>query len=382
MKTEPIEVSERVVEVNKLIEGVANRLVRNFDGTLGLLHLGGRKAPYDDTEYEFIGGAKDSIRKKHYDKSMRLLWKAEEQAPWSTFKDCTNDEKLLLKMSSESLNDEERSELKKISSKEYRAMLDREYTPEQKQAIVNILSLIGHGEAYAWLVSSEVLNDVKSTGARAALTMQVLEEAKHFVVLRELIMAFDCEVPRMSAWEYVLLERIYKAKGLEKLFGMNVLVEGLALSLFGMMAEMPGLKILRLFHRDESRHTALPVNYFREFPMSRWQKHNPLVRAQRMGQLLPALPLIAQIEADMATIGFDVFEFGGSLIRKIGFLAERVGFYMPVPIDLFATTLNELFNLYCWLTRPNHKHRNFIEAEMTQGDYERKVEDEVFSASL
>lgn len=382
MKVEPLEVNERVTEANKLIEGVANGLVRNFDGALGRLHLGGRKAPYDDIEYEFVGGAKDSIRKKHYDKSMRLLWKAEEHAPWSSFKDCTNDEKLLLAMSDKSLSKEERGEIERISSKQYRAMLDREYTPEQKQAIVNILSLIGHGEAYAWLVSSEVLNEVKSTGARSALTMQVLEEAKHFVVLRELLMAFDCEIPRMSAWEYLLLERVYKAKGLEKLFGMNVLVEGIALSLFGLMADMPGLEILKLFHRDESRHTALPVNYFSEFPMSRWQKHNPLARAQRMGQLLPALPIIVQAEADMAVIGFDVFDFGGSLIRKISFLAERVGFYLPIPADLFASSLNELFNLYCRLTRPDYKHRNFLEAETTQGEEERKVEEEVFSASL
>lgn len=52
-----------------------------------------------------------------------------------------------------------------------------------------MLSAIGHGEAYAWLVSAELLGHVKSTGARAALTMQVLEEAKHFVVLRELLRA-------------------------------------------------------------------------------------------------------------------------------------------------------------------------------------------------
>lgn len=382
MKVEPLEVNERVADANALVEGVANKLVRNYDRVMGQLHLGGRKAPYDDIEYEFIGGAKDSIRKKHYDKSMRLLWKAEDHAPWSSFKDCTNDEKLLLTMSDKSLDKDERSELKRISSKQYRAMLNREYTPEQKQAIVNILSLIGHGEAYAWLVSSEVLNDVKSTGARAALTMQVLEEAKHFVVLRELLMAFDCEIPRLSAWEYLLLERVYKAKGLEKLFGMNVLVEGIALSLFGLMSEMPGLEILKLFHRDESRHTALPVNYFREFPMSRWQKHNPIARTQRLVQLLPALPIIAQAERDMAVLGFDVFDFGGSLIRKISFLADRVGFYLPVPPELFTKSLNESFNLYCRLTRPNFKHRNFMEAEMTQGAEQLKVEKEVFGASL
>jgi hypothetical protein len=135
---------------------------------MGRLHLGGRKGDYDDIHYEFNGGAKDQIRKKHYDKSLRLLWKAEENAPWLDFR---------------------------------RDKIKAEYTPRERQAIVNVLSLIGHGEAYAWLVSTELLNEVKSTGARGALTMQVLEEAKHFVVLRELLQAFDCEIPRMSIYE-------------------------------------------------------------------------------------------------------------------------------------------------------------------------------------
>ena len=56
---------------------------------------------------------------------------------------------------------------------------------------MNLLTPVAHGEAYAWLVAADLLQDVKSTGARAAFTMQVLEEAKHFVVLRELIQAFD-----------------------------------------------------------------------------------------------------------------------------------------------------------------------------------------------
>ena len=52
-------------------------------------------------------------------------------------------------------------------------------------------------EAYAWLVSASLLTQVQSTGAKAAVTMQVMEEAKHFVVLRELIQAFGVDVPRL-----------------------------------------------------------------------------------------------------------------------------------------------------------------------------------------
>ena len=82
----------------------------------------------------------------------------------------------------------------------------------------------------------------------------------------ELVYAFECEVPRLPIWEYMLLEQPLKSKGLEKFFGMNVVEEGFALSLFGLLDEMPGLEILKMFHRDESRHTALPNNVFNERP--------------------------------------------------------------------------------------------------------------------
>ena len=105
----------------------------------------------------------------------------------------------------ESMEPEKRL-VEQLNLPEYKAKLNEAYTPRQKQAIVNVLSSIGHGEAYAWLVSARLLGQVKSTGGRAAFTMQVLEEAKHFIVLRELLRAFDVPIPRQSAWDYLFLE--------------------------------------------------------------------------------------------------------------------------------------------------------------------------------
>ena len=313
MEFQTVEISQRAARVSDHIERVANRAVRTWDRALGALHLGGRKGPYDDERYEFVGGAKDAMRKKHYDKSLRLLWKAEAHAPWTSFRDCSTTERQLLDMAEEALSPAEKSVRDEITTEAFKESLNRHYTREQKEAIVALLAPIGHGEAYAWMVSAEVMSSMRSTGARAALTMQILEEAKHFVVLRELIRAFDVPVPRQSAWEYLLLEQVHKAEGLEKLFGMNVLVEGIALSLFGMMSHMPGLELLRLFHLDESRHTALPVNYFEEFPMSRWQRRNPLRRANRLRLILPAVPLIFLLERP-AAVGIRV----ASSVCRIG----------------------------------------------------------------
>ncbi len=364
--------------LNQRFERVLNVAVRGVDKVRGGLRIGGRKAPYDDDKYEFIGGPADALRRKHYDKSLRHLWKAESNMPWSSFRDCNADERALLDMADHALSDDERQCVERMRTDEYKAMLDSEYTPEQQQAIVNILALIGHGEAYAWLVSTDVLNKVDSTGARAALTMQVLEEAKHFVVLRELLGVFDLPIPRLNAWEYVLLERTFKSKGLEQLFGMNIVIEGFALNLFGMMAHLPGLEVLHLFHLDESRHTALPANYFNEFPMTWWRRHDPRAQLHRLSLVLPALPMLPFIEADLAILGVDAFDFGGSTARKILNLADRVGFRYAVPRPQLEQFIDWLFNSYCEATRPRHMKRSYMRAETSRGERVRAVEADIF----
>jgi hypothetical protein len=378
MHFEKLRVNERAAQINRDVERAVNRVVRNYDSVMGALGIGGRRAAYDDEAYEFIGGAKDSLRKKHYDKSLRLLWKAEHAAPWSTFKDAGEAERWLMSAAERSMTDEEKRTRAKISSTEFKELLSREYTPEQKRALVAILSKIGHGEAYAWLVSASMLNEVKSTGARAAVTMQVMEEAKHFVVLRELIQAFDVPIPRQGVWDYLLLEGCLRAKGLDRFFGMNVLVETIALSIFGLLADKPGLEVLRLFHLDESRHTALPNNYFREFPLTEWQKRNPKARVSRLTMSLPAVPLVLHLEPELAELGIDVFDFAGSVLRKAVHLAERAGFLLPLPGPKLLATFNEVFNAYCKLTREDHQHRDYMAADTTSGAMEAAVEHEIF----
>jgi hypothetical protein len=318
------------------------------------------------------------LRKKHYDKSLRLLWKAEQHAPYLGFQDSTAEERELREMALRAMTEEERSEVKRIDSQAFRDMLNREYTVREKEAIVAVLSAIGHGEAYAWLVSAQLLAEVKSTGARSALTMQVLEEAKHFLVLRELLRAFEVPIPRLTAPEYVMLERVIKAKGVEKLFGMNVLVEGIALGLFGMMSHLPGLEVLRLFHLDESRHTGLPNNYFREFPLKDHGRVTPATHLSRLSMIVPAILLIPPLEAHLAELGIDACDFGGSVIRKIATLAERNGFALPVSFATLLKLLDVALNAYASASRPVHNKRSFVAQETTKGTRELEIEGEVF----
>lgn len=373
-------VSDRAVRLNRRVERALNFAVRTCDRVLGRVGLGGREANYDDERYEFVGGPGDHLRRRHYDRSLHLLWKAEEHAPHLPFQDCTDAERSLLDMAVRSLTQEERAARRRLSAPEFRALLDREYTRREKEALVGVLSAIGHGEAYAWIVSAALLAEVKSTGARAALTMQVVEEAKHFIVLRELLQAFDVPIPRQSVWEYLFMEGVLRAPGVERLYGMNVLVEGIALSLFGLLSELPGLEVLRLFHLDESRHTGLPGNYLKEFPLTAWQRRSPLARTRRLCMALPALALMPHLEEDLAVLGIDAFEFGGSVMRKITLLAERNGFLLPVPRATLLRAINAGFNGYCRLTRPAHVFRDFVRAEATRGERELAVEEQIFAA--
>jgi hypothetical protein len=378
MQFDVIPIQPEATRRNRRIEEGVNRVLRSYDRVRSGLGMQGRKAPYDDDRYEFLGGPSDTLRKRHYDKSLRNLWKAEAHLPWSDFADCSAQERQLRDVAERALTSTESSAVARMRQGDFKAMLDREYTPAQKRAVVNILSLIGHGEAYAWLVSAEVLNEVKSTGARAALTMQVLEEAKHFVVLRELLLAFDMPIPRMCGWEYLLLERTYKSTGLEKLFGMNVVVEGFALSLFGLLAHLPGLEVLGLFHLDEARHTALPKNYFAEFPMTWWESHDPRAQLRRLSLVLPAVPVLLWIEEDLATLGIDACEFGGSLARKVLLLADRVGFKVGLSRGQLERLLDWSVNRYCKATRPGFVGRSFLTAETTRRPDAQAVEREVF----
>ncbi len=381
MDVDELPVNRKAATINRAIEETVNRAVRTRDRVLRKLGLGGRAADYDDLHYEFIGGANDEMRRKHYDKSLRLLWKAEAAAPWSSFRDLGAAERAIHDMAEQSLSATEKQARARVTSADFRAELDRHYTPRQKQAIVNVLSAIGHGEAYAWLVSAANLRDVQSSGAKAAVTMQVLEEAKHFVVLREVVQAFGVPVPRQSAWEYLLLEGVLRADGLEKFYGMNVLVETIALSIFGALAHLPGLEILRLFHLDEARHTALPQNYFKDFPMTRRQQLGRGARRRRLRMALPTLPLILLLEEDLAVLGIDAFEFAGSVLRKVVLLSERAGFMLPAPGPVMLGRFNALFNLYCRLTRPGHQARDFMAADTSKDEVVAQVEQEIFAAA-
>ena len=54
MELNRLPVNEKVVTINRRVENAVNRALRTRDKWLAKLHLGGRKATYDDIHYEFV----------------------------------------------------------------------------------------------------------------------------------------------------------------------------------------------------------------------------------------------------------------------------------------------------------------------------------------
>jgi hypothetical protein len=140
------------------------------------------------------------------------------------------------------------------------------------------------------------------------------------------------------------------------------------------------MEILRLFHLDESRHTALPANYFKEFPLPAEQRSDRRGRLRRLGMALPALPLVMLLEPELAELGIDAFDFAGSVLRKVSQLSLRAGFIDPAHADKQLRVFNGIFNRYCALTRgPAHRTKDFMAAETTRGADAARIEREVFA---
>ena len=126
MEFNALPINENVTRNVERVESTVNAVVRSYEKLASMVGLGGRKGPYDDNNFEFVGGAKDSLRMKHYDKSLRLLWKAEQHLPQSNFRDMTKDEKAFMSQAKQTLNKKEKTKIERFSSDEYKALIKRE----------------------------------------------------------------------------------------------------------------------------------------------------------------------------------------------------------------------------------------------------------------
>jgi rubrerythrin len=127
------------------------------------------------------------------------------------------------------------------------------------------LSNFLHGEQGALLVASQLVNCVPHTDAKFYAATQTMDEARHVEVFARYIEKLDEVQPVAKPLKQILDATLSTGDWLEKLVGMQIVIEGLALHSFKEMRNLtqePLLKdLLTYVARDEARHHAYGVLY-------------------------------------------------------------------------------------------------------------------------
>jgi hypothetical protein len=136
--------------------------------------------------------------------------------------------------------------------------------PAKKEALGHLFSNLMWGELAAWNIAADLALMFEEVDAKMAATGQAFDEARHFTVLRDYLRRAEVPVPPLNPYAERLFTRLLETKSVvRKLYGMQLLVENLALSIFKQLAETnvePVLtELLTYIERDESRHVALGI---------------------------------------------------------------------------------------------------------------------------
>ncbi|MBU6282243.1 ferritin-like domain-containing protein [bacterium] len=127
------------------------------------------------------------------------------------------------------------------------------------------LSNFLHGEQGALMVAAQLVNAVPHVDAKFYAATQTMDEARHVEVFARYIEKLDEVQPIAPALKGVLDDTLATDDWLEKLVGMQIVVEGLALYSFRDMRALTKEPLLRdvltYVGRDEARHHAYGVQY-------------------------------------------------------------------------------------------------------------------------
>jgi hypothetical protein len=136
---------------------------------------------------------------------------------------------------------------------------------ETRVALSRVLTVLMWGELAAWNISADLALEIEDVEAKMAATAQVFDEARHFYVMRDYVLALG-PASSIGGFPKRLLVKVLNAPTLAmKLVGMQLLFETNAVVIFRRIADSgicPILsELLGYFERDESRHVGLGVMY-------------------------------------------------------------------------------------------------------------------------
>ncbi|MCS7213738.1 MAG: ferritin-like domain-containing protein [Candidatus Calescibacterium sp.] len=131
-----------------------------------------------------------------------------------------------------------------------------------------VMSQILHGEQGALLVASQLVSSAPLYDEKLTAATQVIDEARHVEVFhRYLTTKMNKEFPITPHLEVLMKNILSEPRWYFKFVGMQVLVEGLAMGIFGTLERFEEtllVEIVRYVMKDEARHVAFGVISLKE----------------------------------------------------------------------------------------------------------------------
>ncbi len=198
--------------------------------------------------------------KQLYELGKKLNWNAETDIDWS--------------QSPGTLSHQEREALSGyLGYAPYEALSEEDKIAFIKHQDVWTYSQFLHGEQGALLVASQLTSCAPTFNAKLYAASQTFDEARHVEVFNKYLQTkFGKMFPVDPALKSILDKILSDERWDLKFIGMQVIIEGLALSAFNTIHALApeGLlkSILHLVIRDEARHVAFGIHYLEEFVKS------------------------------------------------------------------------------------------------------------------
>ena len=197
----------------------------------------------------------------------------------------------------------------------------------EREALAKVFAMLMWGELAAWRVAAQQADLLEDYEARLAATGQAHDEARHYYVMHDYLMTLGVGVPPLDKHSRTFLNACLSAPlPIQKVVGMQMLVEVIALTIFKMVREMnvdPALtEVLAYFEKDEARHVGFGV----QVAPALVRQLGPIGRARLVAfearVLLAMLLALKNLEPDLRLVGGDprlLLEEGA---RRFGAIVE------------------------------------------------------------
>jgi len=198
-----------------------------------------------------------------------------------------------------------------------------------RRPLARVLSIIYYGERAALEVSAQLISMVSDEQAKFALAAQVMEEAKHVSVFRRLLPKID-QIHPVDPWSRRLLTDLVRCRSpVQKLVGMQLIVENVANHLFDKIGDaIPDPMVREVLHyvaRDEKKHTGIAAIYLPKILEEVRFYEIPLLKARQVFWSFCLDRTIYNHRAEADALGIDLFDAVTKGIRSQERLVEQMG---------------------------------------------------------